>query len=42
MTMTDFKEHRKLWLGLTAALVLLIGILGARPGWYWIQDLTFY
>jgi len=42
MVMTDFKKNKKFWLGLTLALVLLIGVLGAKPAWYWIQDLTFY
>ena len=42
MTMTDFRKNKKLWLGLTAALVLLIAVLGAKPAWYWIQDVTFY
>lgn len=35
-------KNRKLWLVLTAALVLLIAALGARPAWYALQDLTFY
>lgn len=42
MTMTDVKENRKLWLGISLVLVLLIAALGARPAWYWIQDATFY
>ena len=42
MNMTDLKENRKLWLGLTAALVLLIAALGAKPAWYAVTDLTFY
>ena len=41
MNMTDLKENRKLWLGLTAALVLLIAALGAKPAWYALTDLTF-
>ena len=36
------KENKKLFLGLTLALALLIGALGAKPIWYWIQDATFY
>lgn len=42
MNMTDLKENRKLWLGLTIALVLLIAVLGAKPAWYAVTDLTFY
>ena len=42
MDMTKMKEKKKLWLGLTAALILLIAALGAKPAWYWLQDLTFY
>ncbi|MGM9588843.1 MAG: C39 family peptidase [Faecousia sp.] len=42
MKMTDFKEHKKFWLGLTLALVLLIMALGAKPAWYAWTDLTFY
>ncbi len=41
MTMTDFKEKKTLWLGLTLALVLLIAVLGAKPAWYAWTDLTF-
>lgn len=40
--MTDFTKNRKLWLGITAALMVLILALGAKPCWYWVQDLTFY
>lgn len=36
------KENKSKWLGLTLALVLLIAALGAKPAWYWVQDLTFY
>lgn len=42
MNMTDFKKNRKLWLSVTAVLILLIAALGARPAWYWYQELTFY
>ena len=42
MNMTNLKENRKLWLGLTAALMLLILVLGAKPAWYAVTDLTFY
>lgn len=35
-------KNKKLWLGLTAVLVLLIGVLGAKKAWYAVQDLTFY
>ena len=41
MNMTDAGKNRKLWLGLSVVLVLLIAALGAKPGWYWVQDLTF-
>ena len=41
MNMTDLRENRKLWLGLTLALVLLIAALGAKPAWYAVTDLTF-
>ena len=42
MNMTEIKQNKKLWLGLTLVLVLLIAALGAKPAWYWVQDLTFY
>lgn len=42
MNMTAIKENKKLWLGMTIALVLLIAVLGAKPAWYTLQDLTFY
>ena len=42
MHMTEVKENQKLWLGITLILVLLIGLLGAKPAWYAITDLTFY
>lgn len=42
MDITDFKRNKKCWLSVTAILMLLIAVLGARPGWYWYQDLTFY
>ena len=42
MTMTDFTKNRKLWIGLTAALAVLILVLGAKPVRYWVQDLAFY
>lgn len=42
MNVTSIKENKKLCLVLTAVLVLLIAALGAKPAWYWIQDLTFY
>lgn len=42
MDMTKVKENKKIWLALTVALILLIGALGAKPAWYWVQDLTFY
>ena len=34
-------KNKKLWIAVTAALVLLIAALGARPAWYALQDLTF-
>lgn len=42
MNMTKIKSNKKLWLGLTLVLVLLIGALGAKSAWYALQDLTFY
>lgn len=42
MTVTDFKKNKKLWLAFAALLVILITALGAKPAWYWYQDLTFY
>lgn len=42
MNMTDFKENKKYWLGLTLVLMLLIMALGIRPAWYAVTDLTFY
>lgn len=35
-------KNKKLWLALTAVLVLLIAALGAKRAWYAVQDLTFY
>ena len=35
-------KNKKLWLVVTAVLVLLIGALGAPKAWYAVQDLTFY
>lgn len=42
MKMTTIKENKKQWLCLTIVLVLLITALGAKPAWYWVQDMTFY
>jgi len=42
MNMTELKENKKLFRGLTVVLVLLIAVLGARPAWYAVSDLTFY
>ncbi len=42
MHMTEVKENRKVWLGITLMMVLLIAVLGARPAWYAVTDLTFY
>lgn len=39
---TVLKKNRKLWLALTVGLILLIALLGAKPAWYAVQDLTFY
>ena len=35
------KLSRKQGLLLSAALIVLIAVLGAKPGWYWLQELTF-
>ena len=42
MTITDLKTNKKFWMIMTAVLILLIGMLSAKPVWYWYQDLTFY
>ena len=42
MNMTDLKENKKIWLWITCVLVLLIAVLGAKPAWYAVTDLTFY
>ena len=42
MNMTDLKENKKIWLWITLALVLLIAVLGAKPAWYAVTDMTFY
>mgnify|MGYP003306623125 CR=1 FL=1 len=42
MNMTEVKENKKLRIGLTVVLVLLIAVLGAKPAWYAVTDLTFY
>jgi len=39
--MTKGKENRRLWIGLTILMVLLIAVLGAKPAWYAVTDLTF-
>lgn len=41
MNWDKIKQKRKLLLIVTLSLVLLIGILGAKPAWYWVQELTF-
>lgn len=41
MNMTKGKENRRLWIGLTILMVLLIAVLGAKPAWYAVTDLTF-
>ena len=35
-------KNRKLWILLTMVLVLLIAVMGARPAWYALQELTFH
>lgn len=40
MDITGLK-NRKLWLAITAVLILLIAALGAKRAWYAVQDLTF-
>ena len=42
MNMTELKENKRLWVALTVVLVLLIAVLGAKPAWYAVTDLTFY
>ena len=42
MNMIDLKKSRRFWLGMTLVLVLLIAVLGAKPAWYAVTDLTFY
>ncbi|MBQ2855454.1 MAG: C39 family peptidase [Oscillospiraceae bacterium] len=42
MDMTRFYKNKKLIPALTLILVLLIAVLGARPAWYALTDLTFY
>ena len=42
MNMTAVKENKRIWLGITLVLVLLIAALGAKPAWYAVTDLTFY
>ena len=34
-------KNKKLWLAITLVLILLITVLGAKPAWYAVQDLTF-
>ena len=41
MNMTAVKENKRIWLGITLVLVLLIAALGAKPAWYAVTDLTF-
>lgn len=36
------KPYKKLWIALTLVLVLLIALLGLKPGWYLLQEVTFY
>ena len=42
MKLTDLIRNKIFRLVLTAALILLIAVLGAKPGWYLLGDLTFY
>lgn len=42
MDTTKLQTRKKLWITITAVLVLLIAGLGAKPAWYAVQDLTFY
>ena len=41
MNWNGIKQKRKILLAATLLLVLLIGALGAKPAWYWVQELTF-
>ena len=41
MNREGIKQKKKLLMVLTLVLALAIGALGAKPGWYWIRDLTF-
>lgn len=41
MEKPDFKENKTKWILLTAAMILLILALGAKPAWYAVTDLTF-
>ncbi|MBQ8833860.1 MAG: C39 family peptidase [Oscillospiraceae bacterium] len=40
--MEQVKTKKKWWLPVTAALVLVIGLLGAQPAWYFYKDVSFY
>lgn len=42
METTKTRELRIRWIALTLVLVLFIGILGAKPAWYFLSELTFY
>ena len=42
MNMTELKENKRLLPGITLILTLLIAVLGAKPAWYAVTDLTFY
>ncbi len=42
MDMIWMKQNKKQWLLVTLGLILLIAVLGAKPAWYAVQDLTFY
>jgi len=41
MNMSRSKENTKFWIILTICLAVLIAVLGAKPAWYAITDLTF-
>jgi len=42
MDTTKLQPYKKLWIAVTATLIFLIALLGAKPAWYALQDLTFY
>ena len=42
MDVTRLKENKTKWLLVTVALIALIALLGAKPGWYLLREVTFY